>query len=79
MSLLLSITPELRSVGVTEWQTHTDLGDGSHSLTATFNFGRAEMKKLSPHRKEVFFSFCLGEMICGAVCPAAKAKVVKTD
>ena len=43
MSELVSITPELGSAGVTEWQTHTDSEDGSLSLTV--NFGRDEIKK----------------------------------
>lgn len=41
--------------------------------------GRNEESKLYSYRKEVFFSFCLGKIICGVVCPAAKAKVVKMD
>lgn len=41
--------------------------------------GWNEEIRLSSYRKEVFFSFCLGKIICGVVCPVAKAKVVKMD
>lgn len=41
--------------------------------------GWNEETRLSSYRKEVFFSFCLGKIICGVVCPVAKAKVVKMD